>query len=113
MTHSDILKTPFIEWRSDFGFKRMFGTQANQRILVRFLNALFGDEFTVTKVEFHDKEILPKSEASKRIIYDIYCQAKPESFRASRINEDHFPTIMSEDSEVKDYTHHFILEMQN
>ena len=48
MTHSDILKTPFIEWRSDFGFKRMFGTQANQRILVRFLNALFGDEFTVT-----------------------------------------------------------------
>ena len=113
MTHSDILKTPFIEWRSDFGFKRMFGTQANQRILVRFLNALFSDEFTVTKVEFHDKEILPKSEAGKRIIYDIYCQAKPESFRASRINEDHFPTIMSEDSEVKDYTHHFILEMQN
>ena len=40
----------------------MFGTQANRRILVRFLNALFSDEFTVTKVEFHDKEILPKSE---------------------------------------------------
>ena len=33
----------------------MFGTQANQRILVRFLNALFSDEFTVTKVECSDQ----------------------------------------------------------
>lgn len=80
--------TTFINIRTDYGFKRMFGTPENRHILIRFLNALLGDAITVTDVVYHDKEMLPPSEDGKRIIYDIYCTSRDEG-------------------------HHFILEMQN
>lgn len=81
--------TTFINVRTDFGFKRLFGTPKNKHILIRFLNALLGNEITVTDVVYHDKEILPSSEKGKRIIYDVYCTS------------------------VNEGRHHFILEMQN
>ncbi len=80
--------TPFINLQTDFGFKKIFGTSENKRILIRFLNALLGDSLTVTDVEYQDKEMLPSSEDGKRIVYDIYCTSQKEE-------------------------HHFILEMQN
>ncbi|MDE6633366.1 MAG: Rpn family recombination-promoting nuclease/putative transposase [Muribaculaceae bacterium] len=80
--------TTFINIQTDYGFKRMFGTPKNKRILIRFLNALLGDTICVTDVVYHDKEMLPEDENGKRIIYDVYCTSQGEN-------------------------HHFILEMQN
>lgn len=80
--------TTFINIQTDYGFKRMFGTPKNKRILIRFLNALLGDSVYVTDVVYHDKEMLPEDENGKRIIYDVYCTSQGED-------------------------HHFILEMQN
>ena len=80
--------TTFINIQTDYGFKRMFGTPKNKRILIRFLNALLGDSVAVNDVVYHDKEMLPDDENGKRIIYDVYCTSQCEN-------------------------HHFILEMQN
>lgn len=80
--------TPFINLQTDYGFKKIFGTPENKKILIRFLNALLGESITVTDIVYHDKEMLPSNEDGKRIIYDIYCTSQEEK-------------------------HHFILEMQN
>lgn len=80
--------TTFINLQTDYGFKKIFGTPGNKKILIRFLNALLCDSITVNDVVYHNKEMLPYSEDGKRIIYDIYCTSQEEK-------------------------HHFILEMQN
>lgn len=80
--------TTFINLQTDYGFKRLFGTARNKPILIRFLNAVLGETVTVTDVVYHDKEMLPRDEDGKRIIYDVYCTSQGDS-------------------------HHFILEMQN
>ena len=68
--------TTFINIQTDYGFKRIFGTPKNKRILIRFLNALLGDRVSVTDVVYHDKEMLPEDENGKRIIYDVYCTSQ-------------------------------------
>ncbi len=80
--------TTFINLQTDYGFKLIFGLPENKHILMRFLNAVFGDDLTVTDVVYHNKEILPATPDGKRIIYDIYCTSQEQK-------------------------HHFILEMQN
>ena len=70
---NDPLKKTFIKLTTDFGFKRLFGSKKRSSILKRFLNALFEGEMVIKKVEFHDKELLPKDSAGKRVIYDIFC----------------------------------------
>ena len=95
----------FINLQTDYGFKRMFGNIKNKRVLIRFLNAIFGDDIHVTDVEYHDKELLPSEADGKRIIYDIYCTSEiPDQER------NLFAGATADDGRK---THHFILEMQN
>ena len=62
---------------TDFGFKRMFGTERFKHILIRFLNALFEPQgITVLDVDYHNKEVLPPNPDGKRIVYDVYCTSK-------------------------------------
>lgn len=110
--------TQFFNIRTDFGFKKMFGTLKNKRILIRFLNALLGDEIVITDVRYHDKEVLPAEEKGKRIIYDIYFTTKAEGYDYySKDSVVESPDDeMSGDVEEKKETdgkHHFIVEMQN
>ncbi len=53
------LERDFIRLLTDFGFKRIFGSEEHKGLLIRFLNALFEGEMRITDVEFKNKEILP------------------------------------------------------
>lgn len=100
--------TTFFNICTDFGFKRMFGSDDNKKLVIRFLNAVFGDNIVITDIQHHDKEILPADEKGKRIIYDIYCTSEIEGY------VDPIPVNKKDlDSSKKSRTHHFILEMQN
>ncbi|MDE6554040.1 MAG: Rpn family recombination-promoting nuclease/putative transposase, partial [Muribaculaceae bacterium] len=72
-TIEDLLNKTFIKLRSDYGFKRAFGSQQHSEVLKRFLNALFEGKMVVTDVTFQDKEVLPPDADGKRIVYDAYC----------------------------------------
>lgn len=101
--------TTFFDIRTDFGFKKIFGSEKNKHLLVRFLNALFGDVITIKDVEFHNKEILSAEENGKRIVYDIYCTSKVHSATNDyRLHKNKSITSFDEGLD-----HHFILEMQN
>lgn len=106
--------TTFMNIRTDFGFKQVFGTTKNKKVIIQLLNAIFGDKITITDVVYHDKEVLPKDESSKRIIYDIYCTSDVDDysdpfFKPAMIE----PKINDVDYPNKKRKHHFILEMQN
>lgn len=71
MNGSTTIDTTFISLVTDFGFKRIFGSEKRKHLLIRFLNALLGDGITVTDVKFLQTEKLPEHMDGKRIIYDV------------------------------------------
>ena len=72
-TVDELLSKTFIKLRSDYGFKRAFGSQQHAEVLKKFLNALFEGKMVITDVTFQDKEVLPPDVNGKRIVYDAYC----------------------------------------
>jgi predicted transposase/invertase (TIGR01784 family) len=69
------IKDKYISPFTDFGFKKLFGTEPNQDLLIDFLNTLLGKE-TGEIVELTDlpTEQLPPRFVDRKAIFDIYCE---------------------------------------
>ncbi len=67
-------KERYVNPFTDFGFKRLFGTEANKDILIHFLNAVLENEEDIVDLTYHNVEKLGPSERDRRAIYDIYCK---------------------------------------
>ena len=63
----------YINPLTDFGFKRIFGSEFNKELLISFLNALLAGERVITDVTFKNSEHLGTSEQERRAIFDVYC----------------------------------------
>lgn len=63
----------YIDLKTDFGFKRIFGTVMNKELLIGFLNALFDGRHTITDVTYRNSEHLGTNEDAHRAIFDVYC----------------------------------------
>ena len=75
------MKEKYINPFTDFGFKKLFGEEANKDLLVDFLNELLQDSGGITDLTFIKSEQLGVSEADRRAIFDLYCQnSKGERF---------------------------------
>ena len=71
----------YIKPTTDFGFKKLFGTELNKDLLISFLNALFEGEKEISDVRYLDKEFLGAHREDRRAILDIYCEdVKGEKF---------------------------------
>lgn len=68
----------YINFYTDFAFKKIFGTEANKDFLISFLNALLGleGEKEIIDVSYLEAEQLGNGE--KREVYGVYCQTKEE-----------------------------------
>jgi len=66
----------FINFYTDFAFKKFFGTPANKEFLISFLNALLKlkDDEEVKDITHLNSEQLPKVEHDRKAIYDVYCE---------------------------------------
>lgn len=64
----------YIKPTTDFGFKKLFGTELNKDLLISFLNALFEGEKEISDVRYLDKEFLGAHREDRRAILDIYCE---------------------------------------
>ena len=77
MSLTDKYINPF----TDFGFKRLFGSEPNKDILIDFLNQLLPSHHKIEDLTYADKENLPLTEYERKAIFDIYCtNAKGERF---------------------------------
>lgn len=70
------LKELYIDPRTDFGFKFLFGTPMNKDLLIGFLNALFHGTHTITDLTYLNGEQLGIHKEDRRAIFDVYCEAE-------------------------------------
>ena len=71
----------YINPHTDFGFKRLFGSEFNKELLISFLNAMFHGEQNVQNVTYLNSEQLGDRVDARRAIFDVYCENdKSEKF---------------------------------
>jgi len=73
--------TRYINPYTDFGFKKLFGEEANKDLLIDFLNAVLPKKNRVADLAFRNPEQLPDNIVDRRAIFDISCTGENgESF---------------------------------
>ena len=71
----------YISLLTDFGFKRIFGTNPNKDLLIDFLNSLFDGEQVVKNVTFLNSDHVGDVRTDRKAIFDVYCEnEKGEKF---------------------------------
>jgi predicted transposase/invertase (TIGR01784 family) len=74
-------KEKYLNPFTDFGFKKLFGSEANKDLLIHFLNAILPKETTITKLTYLKTEHIGHSEVDRKVVYDLYCEnEKGEKF---------------------------------
>ncbi len=77
---TDDTKERFINPYTDFGFKKLFGTEMNKDLLISFLNALLnGKEKEIEDVQYLNGENLGDGYGDRRSVFDVYCMSKDGS----------------------------------
>jgi len=67
----------YINPYTDFGFKKLFGTEMNKDLLISFLNALFsGTKKEITDVQYLNSEHLGDGYGDRRAVFDVYCMTE-------------------------------------
>ena len=77
-----MVRQRYINPFTDFGFKRLFGKEANKDILLDFLNELLREEEgEIKEINFKKNENIGSLDLDRRAIFDIYCEnEKGEKF---------------------------------
>ncbi len=59
---------------SDFGFKKLFGEEANKDLLINFLNSLLLSDHKIINLTFKNNEQLGNTQIDRKAIFDLYCE---------------------------------------
>ena len=68
------IKERYVNPYTDFGFKKLFGTELNKDLLISFLNALFKDKPEITDLTYLNSEHLGEAYADRKAVFDVYCK---------------------------------------
>ena len=66
----------YINPYTDFGFKRLFGEEANKELLIDFLNSILPQDRQIADLDIVNPEKLPPAHEDRKAIFDIHCTAK-------------------------------------
>ncbi|MDY3069530.1 MAG: Rpn family recombination-promoting nuclease/putative transposase [Parabacteroides sp.] len=64
----------YVNFYTDFAFKKLFGTEINSDLLISFLNALLQGKETIKEVTYLNAEHLGTQEYDRRAVFDVYCK---------------------------------------
>jgi predicted transposase/invertase (TIGR01784 family) len=70
MSKSDKFINPF----TDFGFKKLFGEEANKDLLIAFLNTLLPAQHQIVTLTYKKNEQQGGTAFDRKAIYDLYCE---------------------------------------
>ena len=74
MNLPDLHQERYVNPYTDFGFKKLFGTEVNKDLLISFLNSLFkGKREEITDVQYLNGEQLGDGYGDRRAVFDVYC----------------------------------------
>jgi len=68
-------KPKYINPYTDFGFKRLFGVEANKDLLIDFLNQLLPEKHQIADLVFKNAENTPDLPEERKAIFDIHCES--------------------------------------
>ena len=63
----------YINLFTDFGFKRILGTESNKHLLISFLNALLDGRQVVKDLTIKKNEAVGETHHRRHAVYDLYC----------------------------------------
>ena len=66
----------YINPYTDFGFKKLFGEEANKDLLIDFLNTFLPEKHRIKTLNFRNPEQLGSIYVDRRAVFDIYCEAE-------------------------------------
>ena len=68
------MRAKYLNLFTDFGFKKIFGEEANKNLLIDFLNALLPIKSKIKDLTFKNTELLGQTSLDRKVVYDIYCE---------------------------------------
>ena len=63
----------YVNFYTDFAFKKLFGTEVNKELLISFLNALLKGREEIRDISYLNTEHLGTQEYDRRAVFDVYC----------------------------------------
>ena len=79
------MKARYVNPYTDFGFKKLFGEEANKDLLIDFLNQLLPAQHKILHLTFKNLEQSGDIKSDRRAIFDIHCENdKGERFIVER-----------------------------
>ncbi len=68
-----MLQEKYINPFTDFGFKKLFGTELNKDLLIDFLNQVLPPRHRIQELSYSQSEHLGSTELDRKAIFDLYC----------------------------------------
>ena len=63
----------YINPLTDFGFKKLFGTEPNKELLIDFLNQILPNQHKIKDLTYSGNEHLGQTDLDRKAIFDLYC----------------------------------------
>ena len=70
------LQDKYVNPLTDFGFKKLFGTEPNKALLIDLLNQVLPERHQITELTYAKNEQLGSGELDRKAIFDLYCIGK-------------------------------------
>jgi len=67
------LKERYINPLTDFGFKKLFGSEPNKSLLSDFLNQILPDKHKIKDLNYSRNEQVGQNDLDRKAIFDLYC----------------------------------------
>lgn len=67
------LSEKYINPLTDFGFKKLFGSEPNKDLLINFLNQILPDRHKIKELSYSRNEQLGQADIERKAIFDLYC----------------------------------------
>ena len=72
------LQDKYINPLTDFGFKKLFGSEPNKVLLIDFLNQILPDKHKIKDLNYSRNEQMGLNELDRKAIFDLYCIGESE-----------------------------------
>lgn len=68
------IRERYVNFYTDFAFKKLFGTEVNKECLISFLNALFDGEEEISDLTYLNVEHLGPAASERKAVFDVLCE---------------------------------------
>ncbi len=67
------VQSRYINPLTDFGFKKLFGTELNKSLLINFLNQILPEKHQIKDLNYSRNEQMGQNDLDRKAIFDLYC----------------------------------------